>query len=521
PLRALEQLSRNDWWSWANDGSHVFRDLEPGLWETVEHNPRALLEQVGDFRLLQMATDPVYLDRVAQVAAEFVRYEAATGELQANFAQYGISTARPAAYFCAEFGIHHSLPFYSGGLGILAGDHLKSASDLGVPLVAIGLAYRYGYFRQRLTREGWQEEHYGETHPTDLPITQAHDDDGQPVFVDVEMRGRTVRAIAWRVDVGRVKLYLLDTNIAENNETDRLVTGHLYGGDRETRVVQEMMLGIGGVRLLRKLRVEPAVYHLNEGHSAFLTLELARERIAADSSDFATASRLVREECVFTTHTPVAAGNDEFAASLIEKCFGDSFEDALGLSHDEFLDLGRVDPNDDAESFGLSPLAIRMCRSTNGVSAKHGEVSRKLWHEMFPEAATDADVPITSITNGVHAPTWVSPLLGDIFSRHIGADWQARILDPESWAASVEQIPPGELWQAHMLLKRRLVAFVRDKSYQARARRKESAAYTEAARELLDPATLTIGFARRVAGYKRWNLLLTDTDRLMRLMNDP
>lgn len=521
PLRALEQLSRNYWWSWANDGSHVFRDLEPALWETVEHNPRALLEQVGDFRLLQMATDPVYLNRVARVAAAFQRYVAATESLQNNFAQYGISPARPAAYFCAEFGIHHSLPFYSGGLGILAGDHLKSASDLGVPLVAIGLAYRYGYFRQRLTREGWQEEHYGETHPTDLPITQAHGDDGEPVFVDVEMRGRTVRAIAWRVDVGRVQLYLLDTNIPENNETDRLVTGHLYGGDRETRVVQEMMLGIGGVRLLRKLRVEPAVYHLNEGHSAFLTLELARERIAADSSDFAGASRLVREECVFTTHTPVAAGNDEFAASLIEKCFGDSFEDALGLTHDEFLDLGRVDPNDDAESFGLSPLAIRMCRSTNGVSAKHGEVSRKLWHEMFPEAATDAEVPITSITNGVHAPTWISPLLGDIFTRHIGADWTTRILDPSGWAASVEQIPPGELWQAHILLKRRLVAFVRDKAYQARARRKESASYTEAARELLDPATLTIGFARRVAGYKRWNLLLTDTDRLMRLMNDP
>jgi starch phosphorylase len=520
PLRMLEQISWNYWWSWATDGSHVYRDLEPALWEEVEHNPRALLAEVGDFRLLQMATDPVYLDRVAKLTASYERYLSATDDLRASFAEYGISAEHPAAYFCAEYGIHHSLPLYSGGLGILAGDHLKSASDLGVPLVAIGLLYRYGYFRQRLTREGWQDETYLDTNPRELPLELVKDESGEPILIGVEMRGRMVQACAWRAVVGRIELYLLDTNIPENNEVDRLVTGHLYGGDRETRVVQEMLLGIGGVRLLRKLDFEPAVYHLNEGHSAFLTLELARERIQADGVDFTTAVSHVREQCVFTTHTPVAAGNDEFAASLIEKCFGNGFEEELGLSHDAFLDLGRVDTDDDLESFGLSPLAIRMCRSTNGVSAKHGEVSRRLWHEMFPAATTDAEVPITSVTNGVHAPTWVSPLLGDLFARHLGDDWHEQMRRPDQWASGVDNIPTAELWRAHSLLKQRLVAFVRDRSYQARLRREDNPSYVEAARTMLDPEALTIGFARRVAGYKRWNLLLADPDRLLRIITD-
>jgi starch phosphorylase len=521
PLEGLQRICWNYWWSWAYDGSHVFRDLEPTIWENVEHNPRTLLTDVDDYRLLDVAIDPVYLGRVARLCGEFDRYLAATADLNAGFAQYGISPAHPVAYFCAEYGIHHSLPLYSGGLGILAGDHLKSASDLGVPLVAVGLLYRFGYFRQRLTREGWQSEEYLDTEPNEIPVTAVRDEQGEPIIVEVQMRGRTVSARAWRADVGRVQLYLLDTNIPENNEIDRLVTGHLYGGDRETRVVQEMMLGIGGVRLLRKLGVEPAVYHLNEGHSAFLTLELAREHMVAEGVDFAGAVGRVRERCVFTTHTPVAAGNDDFPAELIEKCFGDAYEKGLGLSHDAFLDLGRVDTDDDLEHFGLTPLAIRMCRSTNGVSAKHGEVSRRLWREMFPAAQSDAEVPITSVTNGVHAPTWISPLLGELLSRQVGADWQQRLHDAEGWAASVANIQPDALWKVHNALKRRMVAFVRDRSHEARVMRKESAEYIEAARELLNPEALTIGFARRVAGYKRWNLLLTDTARLIRLINNP
>ncbi|MGA9995339.1 MAG: alpha-glucan family phosphorylase [Pyrinomonadaceae bacterium] len=518
PLRALERLAWNYWWSWSADGNAVFRDLDPAVWEECEHNPRRLLAEISEYRMMQMATDPVYGERVRRLAAEFDDYMADRRVWHTRDGKK-IPPKNVVAYFCAEYGVHNSLPLYSGGLGMLAGDHLKSASDLHLPLVAVGLLYRYGYFRQRLRRDGWQEEYYGETKPDVLPIKQVLDETGAPVTVEVSMRGRTVRAQAWRVDVGRVLLYLLDTNIPENAETDRWVTGHLYGGDRETRVVQEMMLGIGGVRLLRRLSVDPHVYHLNEGHSAFLTLELARELIQKEKLTFADAAHAVRARCVFTTHTPVAAGNDEFDPALIEQCFGDSFERELGLSHDEFLDLGRVNPNDDRENYGLTPLAIRMCRSTNGVSKKHGEVSRSLWQEMWPERTVD-EVPITYITNGVHAQTWVAPLIRSLYEKHIGADWAKAALDERRWKRGIEKISDEELWQAHTLLKQRLIAFIRHRSFHARLSRGESMEYTEAARTMFDPNVLTIGFARRVAAYKRWSLLLTDMHRMLRLLND-
>src|SRR5256885_8769244 len=278
-----------------------------------------------------------------------------------------ITREHPVAYFCAEFGVHTSLPLYSGGLGILAGDHLKSASDLGLPLVAIGLLYRYGYFRQRLRNDGWQEEHYGETFPNELPIHLVKNADETPLRIEVMIRERNVLAQVWRAEVGRVQLYLLDTNIPENVETDRWVTGHLYGGDRETRIVQEMLLGIGGVRLLRQLNISPCVFHLNEGHSAFLTLELTRELVQSSNLSFAEAAQTVRQRCVFSTHTPVAAGNDEFDAELVKSAFGPNYAIELGLEADEFIALGRIDPENTDEAFGLTPLAIRMCRSTNGV----------------------------------------------------------------------------------------------------------------------------------------------------------
>jgi len=521
PLRPLEKLAWNYWWSWAADGAAVFRDLDPAVWEECEHNPRRLLAETSEFRRMQMATDPVYGERVRRLSESFDEYMADSERAIAPEVNNKITPERPVAYFCAEYGVHNSLPLYSGGLGILAGDHLKSASDLGLPLVAVGLLYRYGYFRQRLRRDGWQEEHYGETKSDQLPIKQVTDEAGSPLTVEVEMRGRRVRARAWRVEVGRVSLYLLDTNISENEETDRWVTGHLYGGDRETRIVQEMMLGLGGVRLLRALGIEPHVFHLNEGHSAFLTLELARELIAANPAlSFKEAAQSVRERCVFTTHTPVAAGNDEFDPALVEKCFGPSFEQSLGLSHDEFLDMGRVHTDDDRESFGLTPLAIRMCRSTNGVSRKHGEVSRALWKELWPERPSPEEIPITHITNGVHAPTWVSPLLRALYEKQLGKDWTKRIGEKELWRESIEKITDEELWQAHHLQKQRLISFIRHRSFHARMSRNESMEYTESARTMFDAEALTIGFARRVAGYKRWSLLLTDQHRLLRLIND-
>lgn len=513
-LRALEPLSWNYWWSWSADGAAVFRDLDPEIWEEYEQNPRLLLAKVSEYRLAQMATDPVYGDRVRRLAEEFERYLKATPE-----ARDSVTPEHPAAYFCAEYGVHNSLPLYSGGLGILAGDHLKSASDLHLPLVAVGLLYRYGYFRQRLRRDGWQEEYYGETHPSELPLEQVKNDDGAPLLIELMIRGRLVRAQVWRVDVGRVALYLLDTNVEANDETDRWVTGHLYGGDRETRVVQEMLLGIGGVRLLRKLGVDPSVYHLNEGHSAFLTLELARELIQSEQLSFEAAARIVREHCVFTTHTPIAAGNDEFDSELVTRCFGKSYIQELGLSEDEFIALGRVEPGNAEERFGLTPLAIRMCRSTNGVSRKHGEVSRALWQRLWPGKSV-AEVPITHVTNGVHAPTWVAPLIRSLYEKYVGRNWAECLREPDRWEDAVAKIFDEELWLAHMLLKQRLVAFIRHRSFHARLNRSESLEYTESARTMFDPAALTIGFARRVAGYKRWNLPLSDPDRLLGLMND-
>lgn len=317
PLQALERLSWNFWWSWSRDGASCFRDIDPALWENCGQNPRLLLARASEYRLAELATDPGYIERVNKIAEAFDRYMVATESLSHSSGASTITTEHPVAYFCAEYGVHNSLPLYSGGLGVLAGDHLKSASDLRLPLVAVGLLYHYGYFRQRLSLEGWQEESYGETNPAELPLHQQKAQDGTPLFVEVLIRDRKVRAQVWRADIGRIPLYLMDTNIPENQQTDRWVTGHLYGGDRETRIVQEMLLGIGGVRLLRKVGIEPGVFHLNEGHSAFLTLEFARELIQSRGLSFAEAAKQVRQQCVFTTHTPVAAGNDEFDVDLL------------------------------------------------------------------------------------------------------------------------------------------------------------------------------------------------------------
>jgi starch phosphorylase len=517
-IAALERVSWNYWWSWNPDGSSVFRDLDQEAWDECEHNPRRLLRAVPPYSLMRKATDPVYIERVGRLAASFDAYMAAGAQTWAAAHAREITRERPVAYFCAEFGVHHSLPLYSGGLGILAGDHLKSASDLGLPLVAVGLLYHHGYFRQRLRRDGWQEETYSTITVADLPLELVRSDDGEPLLIELELRGRVVRVQAWHVGVGRVPLYLLDTNVAGNDEIDRMISGHLYGGDRETRCVQEMVLGVGGVRLLRRLGIEPHVFHLNEGHSAFLTLELARERTAAGET-FEEAARAVRARCAFTTHTPVAAGHDEFVAPLIERCFGDSYWRQLGLTREEFLNLGRVNEGDDSELFGLTPLALRMCRSSNGVSRKHGEVSRELWNKMWPDRHVD-EVPITSVTNGVHAPTWVSPLLRALYEERVGEDWTRVLYDAAAWSAAVELIPDEELWRVRRLMKRRLVAFVRERVYRARLQQHEPLAYAESALSMFDPEALTVGFARRVAAYKRWGLLLTDPERLRRIILD-
>lgn len=517
-LQPLEKLAANYWWSWTPDGAEVFRDLDASVWEQCDRNPRALLAQVPDLRLAQMAADPMFAERVQQLSNRFDAYMSDPQPWAGLQLSPRVSRENPIAYFCAEYGIHSSLPLYSGGLGILAGDHLKSASDLNVPLVAVGLFYRFGYFRQQLNTVGWQEESYQESYANELPIELVKGVDGQPLLIEVEMRGRTVRACVWQAHIGRTQLYLLDTNVAENDEVDRLVTGHLYGGSRETRLVQEIMLGIGGVRLLRKLDFAPSLFHMNEGHSAFLSLELIREVIEQERVSFSEATMRVRERCVFTTHTPVAAGHDEFEPDLVKACFGNWYESALGLSFEEFLALGRVD-GDTQSPFGLTPLALRMSRSTNGVSKKHGEVSRSLWNKMWPDREVAA-VPITAVTNGVHPLTWIAPPIQSLYQKLFGENWLEMARHASAWAVGIEKLSDGELWQVHQLLKQRLVAFIRDRVFESRLARGESDEYIEAAREMFDPAVLTIGFARRIAGYKRWDLLLSEPERLAEIINN-
>ena len=515
-LRVLEKIAGNFYWSWAANGAEIFRELEPALWQKCEQNPRELLKEISRLRLWQKAADADYVAKLNDFAAKSDEYLSAAPN---NFGK--VTAENPVAYFCAEYGVHNSLPIYSGGLGILAGDHLKSASDLNVPLVAVGLFYRFGYFRQGVSHDGLQTENYHDLFESDLALEEVSGGGGERLKIMIHMRGREVFAQIWRAKVGRITLYLLDTNVAENSAIDRLITGHLYGGDKETRVVQEKILGIGGVRLLRKLKIEPSVYHLNEGHSAFLTLELAREFLEKDeNSSFADAQAKARELCVFTTHTPVAAGNDVFAPDLIEACFDANFINSLKISKDEFFALGRTKPEDEKEWFGMTPLALRMTGSANGVSEKHGEVSRELWLKMFPEIADAKDVPITFVTNGVHAPTWIAPVLKSLYTESIGENWAEILSDKEKWSAAIANISDEKIWAAHNLLKNQLIAFVREKTRRAETGAHETINERRDTDHLFAPEILTVGFARRIAAYKRWNLLMTDLDRFLRLIDD-
>jgi starch phosphorylase len=516
-LSALEGLSSNFYWSWNPEGTEIFRELDPALWTKCEQNPRLLLEKISELWLWQKSTDRAYVERLQRFEANHDKYLA---QKPKTFGK--ITAAKPAAYFCAEYGVHNSLPTYSGGLGILAGDHLKSASDLNVPLTAIGLLYRFGYFRQKIAHDGWQEESYLDVFDSKLALQPVLDADGERILVMVHIRGREVFAQAWLAQVGRISLYLLDTNVPQNPEVDRLITGHLYGGNTETRIVQEKILGIGGVRLLRKLGVEPSVYHLNEGHSAFLTLELAREFLEPNAdAHFVDAVAKVREQCVFTTHTPVSAGNDVFSTEDIRDCFDANFISALRLSEGEFFALGRTNPDDEAEAFGMTPLAIRMCRSANGVSEKHGEVSRDLWVSMFPDGTETKDVPITHVTNGVHAPTWVAPLFQQLYRDSIGENWNETLADAASWAFAIDQISDEAIWSTHKTLKQILIAYLRQRTKAKETGDLDTINEHKDTKKLFSSDVLTVGFARRVAAYKRWNLLLSDLDRLLRLVDDP
>jgi starch phosphorylase len=514
-LQALHKLAYNLWWCWSHDAVALFRRIDPDRFEQLDHSPVKLLGVTDQKRLEELLQDDAFLAEMDRVEEVFDAYLSVPTWYQETHAAHG-GPPILIAYFSAEFGIHESVPVYSGGLGVLSGDHLKSASDLGLPLVGVGLMYREGYFRQYLNVDGWQQERYPENDFFTLPLLSEAGPDGGPLLVGIPFPGRTVHARVWRMQVGRVPLYLLDTNISQNSAEDRAITSRLYGGDNDMRIRQEMVLGIGGVRALAALGKTPTVCHMNEGHSAFCGLERIRVLMEQHHLDFASAREAVAAGTVFTTHTPVPAGNDVFPPQLIEHYFA-GYLAQLKIDRQEFLALGRQNPRDPQEQFGMTVLAIRLANVTNGVSALHGSVSRRMWRGLWPELPV-SEVPITSITNGIHTLSWVSPDLIQLYDRYLGAQWASRLSDSNVWKR-VENIPDAELWRTHERRRERLVAFARARLRQQLKQRNAPPAEVAQAEEVLDPEALTIGFARRFATYKRGTLIFRNLDRLSALIN--
>jgi starch phosphorylase len=511
----LAALAQNLWWSWDNESVSLFRDLDPVLWQQCDHNPIAMLRQIDVERLEMRAAQMALHGRINHAYRRMQEYLKSRHTWGARHAS--VLGARPVAYFSAEFGLHESMPIYSGGLGILAGDHLKSASDLGIPLVAIGLYYDQGYFRQRLDRDGWQHEEYIDVDHRLLPMQPATRD-GLPVTVEIETRTGRIGARVWQTAVGRTTLLLLDSNVEGNSPEDRELTARLYGGDQRVRIRQELLLGIGGVKALASLGISPGVIHLNEGHSAFAALELIRCRMEAEGISVEEATRRVASQVVFTTHTPVPAGHDRFSPELVEEHLG-PVRDSLGLAYDAFLAFGRVNPYDSRELFTMTVLALKCCHRANAVSSLHGQVSRAMWTGLFP-GVREEHIPIGHVTNGVHVNTWLAPHMRLVYDRHLGANWVERSGEATLWDA-IEEIDDGELWEAHQALKASLIDDTRRRVVLQAERRGEPAPVVAQLRRALSRDALTIGFARRFATYKRANLLLQDLRSLDTLLNHP
>jgi len=508
-------LANNLWWSWHPECDQLFRDIDPIRWRQLDHNPVAMLREMSVEQVGQRVGELVLQSRVNYAYRRLQEYLSSTQTWASTNA--GVLGAKPVAYFSAEFGIHESVPIYSGGLGVLAGDHIKSASGLGVPLVGIGLYYSHGYFRQHLDDSGMQQEDYLETKIENLPMQPALGLDGEPITVRIDTRNGSLQAKVWRMLVGRVKLYLLDCNVEGNKPEDRELTSRLYGGDMRTRIRQELVLGVGGVRALAALGIKPGAYHLNEGHSAFGGLEVVRQRMSDDGLSFAEAVRQTARMTCFTTHTPVEAGHDRFPADLIEEHLG-PLRDSMGISHDQLMSLGRVDSNNNGETFCMTVIGLKMSHYANAVSNLHGVISRRMWHCMWPDRPEEG-VPIGHITNGVHVHSWLAGQMSQLYDKHFPANWARRIQYPEIWQ-SIHDVEPGELWETHNALKNNLLAFVRRRLSRQCRRRGESDAVIEAARNTLNPNALTIGFGRRFATYKRANLLFAELDRISDLISN-
>ncbi len=512
----LWSLARNIWWSWDRDCISLFRDLNPTRWRQLNQNPIALLGEMPLGEIERRATELVLHSRINYCyrrQQEYLRADQTWGAVNA-----GVLRPRPIAYFSAEFGLHESLPIYSGGLGVLAGDHIKSASDLDIPLIGVGLFYGQGYFLQRLDQSGWQREEYLQTDVNQLPMQPAIGRNGEPVAVEIATRSGLIRAKVWRVKVGRCDLLLLDSNVAGNAPEDRELTSRLYGGDGRTRIRQELLLGVGGFRALRAMGVSPSVLHLNEGHSGFAVFEAIRDRMMEEGIDFNTAASQIPREVVFTTHTPVPAGHDRFNTDLIEEHLG-PLRDQLGLSQENLMGFGRVQSTDQQEQFCMTVLGLKLSRRANAVSSLHGEVSRAMWWGLYPDKPQDA-VPIGHITNGVHVPSWLAPQMCRLYDRHLGVGWQCNSGSAQTWA-EIENVDDGELWETHLSLKSQLLDFVRHRATEQAERRDEPQESLNRLSKVLSPDALTIGFARRFATYKRANLILADMQRLALMVNDP
>jgi starch phosphorylase len=512
----LWSLARNLWWCWDHDCTSLFRDLNPTRWRQLNQNPISMLSEIPLGELERRATELALHSRINYVFRRQQEYLNADHTWGAGHA--GVLRPRPVAYFSAEFGLHESLPIYSGGLGVLAGDHIKSASDLDIPLVGIGLFYGQGYFLQRLNQSGWQCEEYLQTDVNQLPMQPAIGQNGEPVVVEIQTRGSAIRAKVWRVKVGRCDLLLLDSNVAGNAPEDLETTSRLYGGDARTRIRQELLLGVGGFRALKAMGISPGVLHLNEGHSGFAVFEAIRNRMQEEGIDFNQAASQIPREVVFTTHTPVPAGHDRFNQDLIEEHLG-PLRDQLGISHDNLMGFGREYPTDHGEQFCMTVLGLKLSRRVNAVSSLHGEVSRAMWKCLYPGKPEDA-VPIGHITNGVHVPSWLAPQMCRLYDRHLGVGWQDHSGSAKTWEA-IETVDDGELWETHLSLKSQLLEFVRRRAREQAERRKEPQETLSKLGKVLSPDALTIGFARRFATYKRANLVLADIQRLAAMVNDP
>jgi starch phosphorylase len=515
--RQLSELSMNLWWAWNPAAIKLFRDLEPETFRASKHNALRVVKGLSPARLKELSSDALLRARVDRAYREFRAYMSPNAVTWASTHAAPLRV-RPVAYMSAEFGLHESLPIYSGGLGVLAGDHLKTASDLGLPMVAVGLFYRESYFRQMIDPEGHQHAQYLDFPMDYFPATLLRNTTGDPLLIDIPLATETLYAQIWQLSVGRTPLLLLDTDIAQNSVDNRELAARLYYGDQRVRIRQELLLGVGGIRALRAAGINWGLLHLNEGHSAFATLEFARLRMESTGASFWAAAQEVAQSTVFTTHTPVDAGHDRFPPDLVDEHL-EPLRRTLGITREEFLGLGRIRPTDPTEALCMTVLAFKMSRYANAVSNLHARVTRKSWQVLWPHHRED-EVPIGHVTNGVHVRTWVAPAMQELYSHHVGVDWVENLTDPNMWAR-IDKVYDAELWETHRTLKANLVHFVRRELGAQRKRDVYGDDLQKAATETLDPDALTIGFARRFATYKRANLIFRDPERLRRILLDP